>query len=75
MDACHVLLGRLWMFDRKVFHDGRENTYEFSKDGQCYKLVPMPENGMDNNNNNSISNSNNKNMHNSSSRVMLCSTK
>jgi hypothetical protein len=41
MDACHVLLGRPWMFDRKVFHDGRENSYEFFKDGHRYELVPM----------------------------------
>jgi hypothetical protein len=40
-NACHVLLRRPWMFDRKVFHDGRENSYDFFKDGQCYKLVPM----------------------------------
>jgi hypothetical protein len=25
MDACHVFLGRPWMFDRKVFHDDIEN--------------------------------------------------
>jgi hypothetical protein len=60
MDACHVLLGRPWMFDRKVFHDGRENSYEFFKDGQCYKLVPMLEKVMDNNNNKGMDNSNNK---------------
>jgi hypothetical protein len=43
MDACHVLLGRPWLFDRKVLHDGMENTYEFNKDGQCYRLEPMVE--------------------------------
>jgi len=26
MDACHVLLGRPWLFDRHVTHDGRLNT-------------------------------------------------
>ena len=35
MDACHVLLGRSWMFEKKVFHYGRENSYDFFKDGQC----------------------------------------
>jgi hypothetical protein len=34
MDACHILLGRPWLFDRQVHHDGKENTYEFKKDGQ-----------------------------------------
>jgi hypothetical protein len=46
MDACHVLLKRPWLFDRKVFHDGRENTYEFTKVGQRYRLEPMLENAM-----------------------------
>lgn len=27
MDACHVLLGRPWQYDRLVHHDGRANTY------------------------------------------------
>ena len=27
MDACHVLLGRPWYYDRKVVHDGWKNTY------------------------------------------------
>jgi hypothetical protein len=34
MDACHILLGRPWLFDSQVHHDGKENTYEFKKDGQ-----------------------------------------
>ncbi|GJR23290.1 reverse transcriptase domain-containing protein [Tanacetum coccineum] len=33
MDACHVLLGRPWQFDRKTKHDGFKNTYTFEKDG------------------------------------------
>jgi len=37
MDACHVPFRRPWLFDKKVCHDGRENNYEFTKDGQCYK--------------------------------------
>jgi hypothetical protein len=61
MDACHVLLGRLWMFERKVFHDGIENSYEFFKDGQCYKLIPMLEKGMEKSNN-KLWTCNNKNM-------------
>jgi hypothetical protein len=34
MDVCHILLGIPWLFDRQVHHDGKENTYEFKKDGQ-----------------------------------------
>ncbi|TNV97344.1 hypothetical protein C5H24_12795, partial [Xylella fastidiosa] len=26
MDACHLLLGRPWQYDRKVAHDGGTNT-------------------------------------------------
>jgi len=33
MDACHILLGRPWLFDRKVMHDGYQNTYTLLKDG------------------------------------------
>jgi hypothetical protein len=29
MDACHLLLGRPWQSDRRITHDGRENTYSF----------------------------------------------
>ena len=37
MDACHLLLGRPWQFDRKAHHDG-ENSYNFQKDGVTYRL-------------------------------------
>ncbi|GJX86206.1 RNA-directed DNA polymerase [Tanacetum coccineum] len=40
MDACHVLLGRPWKFDRKTKHDGFKNTYTFEKDGTTIVLVP-----------------------------------
>ena len=29
-DVCHILLGRLWQYDRNVIHDGR-NTYTLEK--------------------------------------------
>ncbi|XP_038713432.1 uncharacterized protein LOC120007302 [Tripterygium wilfordii] len=41
MDACHILLGRPWQYDRKVSHDGFRNTYSFSKDGRKIVLAPM----------------------------------
>lgn len=31
MDVCHILLGRLWQFGRKVIHDGRRNTYTLER--------------------------------------------
>jgi len=34
MDACHMVLGRPWLYDRKVIHDGYLNTYSFTKDGK-----------------------------------------
>ena len=41
MSACHLLLGRPWMFDRHVQHDGFHNTYSFTKDGHKIVLKPM----------------------------------
>lgn len=67
MDACHILLGRPWLFDRNVSHDGRENTYEFKKDGQRYKLTPILENTM--------RAEENKDANVSSSQIMLCLSK
>ncbi|GAV71882.1 hypothetical protein CFOL_v3_34972 [Cephalotus follicularis] len=32
MDACHLLLGRLWKFDRSAIHDGRKNTDTIKRD-------------------------------------------
>ena len=29
MQACHILLGRPWEYDRKVTHDGYKNHYSF----------------------------------------------
>ncbi|KAJ9566128.1 hypothetical protein OSB04_002094 [Centaurea solstitialis] len=40
MDACHLLLGRPWEYDRNVVHDGRANTYSFVFDGVKITLVP-----------------------------------
>ena len=40
MDACHILLGRPWLFDRKVMHDGYQNTYTLLKDSRKITLAP-----------------------------------
>ena len=41
MDACHLLLGRPWQFDRGTIHDGRKNSYSLVKGGQKFTLLPM----------------------------------
>ena len=41
MDACHLLLGRPWQYDRSVSYNGRKNTYVFNKDGHKIVLDPM----------------------------------
>ena len=40
MEATHILLGRPWQFDRKVFYDGHANTYAFSFLGKKFTLLP-----------------------------------
>lgn len=43
MDACHLLLGRPWQFDRRVTHDGHRNTYSFLFQGTrivLYSTIP-----------------------------------
>ena len=40
MDACHLLLGKPWQYDRKFMHYGGNNTYTFWKNGS--KVVPLP---------------------------------
>ncbi|XP_074283873.1 uncharacterized protein LOC141608415 [Silene latifolia] len=41
MDACHILLGRPWQFDRNVIHHGRSNEYELVDKGKKLLLRPM----------------------------------
>ncbi|GJR75260.1 putative reverse transcriptase domain-containing protein [Tanacetum coccineum] len=40
MDACHLLLGRPWEYDRNTTHNGRANTYSFLFDGVTITLMP-----------------------------------
>ena len=40
MDACHLLLGRPWEYDRNTNHNGRTNTYSFLFDGVKITLMP-----------------------------------
>nr|GEU28732.1 hypothetical protein [Tanacetum cinerariifolium] len=39
MDTAHILLGRPCQFDRKIKHEGFQNTYSFKKDGLNITLV------------------------------------
>ncbi|XP_060201743.1 uncharacterized protein LOC132630186 [Lycium barbarum] len=41
MQACHLLLGRPWKFDRGAKHDGRANKYSFVMNGQKHILNPL----------------------------------
>ncbi|GLJ19111.1 hypothetical protein SUGI_0343200 [Cryptomeria japonica] len=43
MDACHLLLGRPWQFDRKAIHDGEKNSYAFTKEGVTYRIQSLVE--------------------------------
>ncbi|KAL3726789.1 hypothetical protein ACJRO7_031655 [Eucalyptus globulus] len=41
MEACHLLLDRLWQFDINAMHDGRKNTYSLHKEQKCITLLPL----------------------------------
>ena len=45
IDVCHILLGRLWQFDKKVIHDGRSNSHSFAQNGIIHVLHPLQEGG------------------------------
>ena len=38
MKAAHIMLGRSWLFDERVQHDGYENTYTLVHNG-CKKIL------------------------------------
>ena len=41
MDACQLLSGRPWLFNRKVMDDGHLNAYTFHKDRKKITLAPL----------------------------------
>lgn len=41
MDACDILLGRPWQYDRKTIHDGEANTYTVTQGGKTRILLPL----------------------------------
>lgn len=40
IDACHLLLGCLWQYDRHTSHDGFGNMYSFSFENKRITLLP-----------------------------------
>lgn len=45
MDVCHILLRRLWQYDKDSYHNGKKNTHTLWKDGVKIVLVPIKEDG------------------------------
>eukprot|EP01018_Ginkgo_biloba_P001106 Gb_13528 [translate_table: standard] len=43
MDACHVLLGQSWQYDRQAIYDGRQNIYTIVKDERHFTFWPINE--------------------------------
>lgn len=43
MDACHLLLGRPWQYDRDAVHRGKANTYSFEFENRTITLLPSKE--------------------------------
>ena len=41
MNVYHLLLGRLWQYDKNVVHDGRKKTYALEKNGRMHMLLPI----------------------------------
>nr|KYP31742.1 hypothetical protein KK1_047789 [Cajanus cajan] len=41
MEACHILLGRPWQFDKKTTHDGLTNKITFTHKGKKFVLHPL----------------------------------
>jgi len=44
MNACQILLGRPWQFDRHVVHDGFKNTHSLVVDKETLVLNPLAAN-------------------------------
>jgi len=42
MEACHILLGRPWQFDKKTLHDGLTNEISFTHKHRKFVLSPLP---------------------------------
>ncbi|GKB03027.1 heterogeneous nuclear ribonucleoprotein 1, partial [Tanacetum coccineum] len=43
MDACHIILGKPWVYDLNAIYNIEENTYKFKHNGGRFILVPLME--------------------------------
>ena len=41
MEACHLLIGRPWQYDRRVMHDGFTNKFTFVHKDRKTTLAPL----------------------------------
>jgi len=41
MEACHILLGRPWQFDKKTLHNGLTNEITFTHQEKNFILYPL----------------------------------
>ncbi|XP_019266306.1 PREDICTED: uncharacterized protein LOC109243773 isoform X2 [Nicotiana attenuata] len=41
LHACHIILGRPWLYDRDVLHQGRKNHYSLKWKGKLVTLEPL----------------------------------
>jgi len=41
MEACHILLGRPWQFDKKTMHNGLTNETNFTQKEKKFVLYPL----------------------------------
>nr|XP_033517225.1 uncharacterized protein LOC117281471 [Nicotiana tomentosiformis] len=41
IQACHILLGRPWQYDRNIFHDGKNNRYSLELNSRKFTLAPL----------------------------------
>ncbi|XP_056848893.1 uncharacterized protein LOC108820277 [Raphanus sativus] len=41
MQAGHILLGRVWQFDKETIHHGRTNIYSFNHNNKKHSLAPL----------------------------------
>jgi hypothetical protein len=54
MDVYHLLLGRLWQYDRNVVHDERKKRYTLENNGRMHMLLQIEEKKVKEETNNTI---------------------
>ena len=47
VEACHILLGRPWQFDKKTLHNGLTNEISFTHKKKKFVLNPLPHSQVD----------------------------